>query len=61
MVSRTPIRTRARQVVLAVSAGLATVGGLMAFFAPERLYREYTTMPPSARYGPGMEALVYWA
>lgn len=41
-------RTRARQVVLAVSAGLATIGGLLAFFTPERLYRDYAAMPPSA-------------
>jgi len=54
-------RTRARQGVLAVSAGLAIIGGLMAFLTPERLYRDYAAMSPSARYGPGMEALVYWA
>jgi len=46
---------------LAVSAGLAIIGGLMAFLTPERLYRDYAAMSPSARYGPGMEALVYWA
>ncbi len=55
------IRTRTRQTVLAVSAGLATVGGLLAFLTPERLYPDYVALPPSARYGPGMEALVYWA
>lgn len=59
MVNRT--ETRTRQAVLAVSAGLATAGGLLAFFTPEWLYREYAATPPSARYGPGMEALVYWA
>jgi len=57
---RTGIRTRARQTVLAVSSGLATVGGLLVFLAPERFYRDYAAMPTSARYGPGMEALVYW-
>lgn len=61
MVTGASVRTRTRQAVLAVSAGLATVGGLMAFLTPERLYRDYAAMPPSARYGPGMEALVYWA
>lgn len=61
MNARANIRTRARRTVLAISGGLATVGGLMAFLFPERMYPDYASMPPSARYGPGMEALVYWA
>lgn len=58
---RAKIKTQVRRSVLGLSAGLATFGAYLAFFVPTRLYRDYGVMPLSARYGPGMEALVYGA
>lgn len=61
MDKQSEVRKLATQVVLGISSGLATAGGFWVFIAPEHLYRDYPALPPSARYGPGMEALLYWS